>query len=176
MANASLAINWTEFESDAARPVTVDLKDVSVGNALNVVFTGVNVPGYAYWEQNGMIVIGEGGADQPVDLETRAYDVRDLMEDYVNYDVAPILNSLQSPEQRAMAQNYRPAINVFVKWLANYAARNQNLYEVSECAGRLLITASPEEHAKISTALAALRTVPKKPGALESALTARPER
>ncbi|HSU67667.1 MAG TPA: hypothetical protein VLJ39_12405, partial [Tepidisphaeraceae bacterium] len=88
------------------------------------------------------------------DTEIRVYDIRDLAEDYVRYYYRPNSPAHHAPAPPDSTLRYAAALKDYAQLVT---ARLGGWADMSELAGRLIINATPEEHARVAAALEQLR-------------------
>src|SRR5665213_94603 len=113
-----IAADWQGLDYNKTARVTLHLRDVSLEDAAEAI-TYVNDRGQLRTRmQNGvLLVIGE--YDDWYQRETRVYDIRDLINDYIKYDVHPaqLLVEQVDGAQPINLDDYRVATVAFVTWL-----------------------------------------------------------
>jgi hypothetical protein len=131
------------------RTVSLDLKGATAGDALRAI-----LPDGSWTLRGGVISIG-GDRDE----ESRVYDIRDLAEDYVRYYYPPNDSSRGAPAPSDPAPPFHAAARAYARFLISGLGNPSGTSpsDISELAGRLIINATPEEHARIDAALRQLR-------------------
>jgi len=173
-ANVSLAVDWEQLDNHVGRLVSLDLRDVTVDRALEAILQTDRYSIFRFTVHDGILCIGSDMESWPRESETRAYDIRQLVEDYIAFDLRP--PSAGSPRTTAAPteQACREAANRFAKLLDQNVSRYQYVGSITELAGRLFITAPREEHVKIRRLFEDLRRVSRQAGALDAALGSPP--
>lgn len=168
---ASLFVNWTALEGagiDKNVPITFELRpEVKLGKALSVLCdaAGGGVARLAFSLDDDVITISTE-EDLQQNVETRTYDVRDLLVGIPGGAIAPTTDAVQQQASTAPAE--APAsrgerVAQLIGLIEGAIERgtwktDQGLIgSIQELGGQLIVTHTPEVHARIATLLARLR-------------------
>lgn len=147
-AGLNIVVSWGALRYSASiqrdMPISLDLTDASARDALRSI-----IPEGTWNLHGGVISIG----GEP-DSETRVYDIRDLTEDSARYFYPESVPSPGVASAPDLPERYATGLKVYAQSIMAQLGPEAG---ISELAGRLIINATPEEHARIATELQQLR-------------------
>ena len=153
--NANIFINWKALEAAGVErnaPVTVRLKDVAFGKALDTVLksAGGDAVKLAYAVDDGVITVSTAD-DLAQDVITRVYDVRDLVR-----AKAGAAGEAAAPADEARFETVTRLVTGSVA-PGSWRDRGGTTGSVRAMAGQLIVTQTAENHEAIANLLAQTR-------------------
>ena len=188
--DSNIVVFWDDLAAagiDQGKPVHVQLADVTLRQALDVLSALMGPAVVGYDRQENIIRIGsKEGLLKNGGTSTRLYDVRDLIDQIIAYQRSHAPPPSSAPPQteptqagvtnqlfagRATAGDDEVAVETLVKTIEDQSVADTwkdnggSEGSIREFAGRLIITQTPENHQKVVQLLRALRAGGSKEGA-----------
>jgi hypothetical protein len=183
---ANLIVYWEDLKAAGIRrdaPVKLHLWDVTLGRALSAILSVVDGDfASMHAVQDGVIVIGTPDRLKDAATDTRVYDVRDLVDTFLEFRrPSPTTEPASMQSSGANGTNVWPqnaqataaeAVQALANLIEDSVAKDTwkdnggNIGALHEFAGRLVIIQSPAAHRQIAALLRTLRAGGTKDGAL----------
>ena len=182
LSGTNVVVQWQNLEAeygfDRRTPVDIDLRDVTMPQAIGRVLEGVQEPdGFGPWYavRDGIIVISTSDEVHRDDL-LRVYDVRDIIDQITPKRQPPPeppgssvagerLRDLGASADRCCGRWEEP-VEVLTRFLFEVVSPDSwretggAIGSMQEFSGRLIVTHTPENHRRIEALLTALRRLP----------------
>lgn len=149
---------WQELEQngiDRDQPISMSLRNVTLDQTLDLLLreASVDVP-ISYSIKNGIVLISTRSLQVSPSLETRFYEVRDLIPDWEP--------NLMTNPRNAEAKNYKHHMQVITDAIHRFVVPDSWLVngghgDISDVHGVLLIRQTPDVHRKVVLMLERMR-------------------
>lgn len=145
-ARLNIIVSWEFLKMrsniERGRLVSFDLRDATAGDVLRAM-----LPEEVWSLHDGVISVGGDPYTEP-----RVYDIRDLAEEYARYYYPGYLPADRRSGQMPTTQAYSAALKDYSQMIMSRLTTSGDM-DMSEVAGRLIIIATREEHARIRDTL-----------------------